>query len=87
MTLDPDVARMLREEAHRQRRSFKELVNDALRRGLSPRRGTRAAPYRVKPHHTRLLPGFDRMGFNRLVDELEDAATAREGQAPWSFLT
>jgi hypothetical protein len=36
LTLDPDVARLLREEAHRQRRPFKDVVNEAIRRGLAP---------------------------------------------------
>jgi len=34
LTLDPDVARMLTDEAHRLRKPFKQVVNDALRRGL-----------------------------------------------------
>jgi hypothetical protein len=31
-------------------------------------------PYRVKPHHAQLRPGFDCTGLNRLADELEDEA-------------
>ena len=79
LTLDPDVERLLREEVHRRRRPFKEVVNDAIRRGLSP--GRAAEPtrrYRVRPHKTALAPGVDAGGFNRLVDELEDdAVTAK----------
>jgi hypothetical protein len=33
----------------------------------------------VKPHDARLLPGLDRVGFNRLADELEDAAVLAKG--------
>ena len=73
LTLDPDVARMLEEEAHRRRLSFKEVVNDALRRGLS-RRSEKAPRFRVTPHVSKLQPGIDRASFNRLADELEDAA-------------
>jgi hypothetical protein len=29
LTLDPDVVQLLEEEKHRQRRPFKEIVNDA----------------------------------------------------------
>lgn len=75
LTLDPDVARLLQEEVHRQRKSLKEVVNETLRRGLSagvPQQSRE--PYRVKPHHAQLRPGFDRAGFNRLADELEDEA-------------
>lgn len=77
LTLDPDVERLLREEVHRRRRPFKEVVNDAIRRGLSPGRAAEPArPYRVRPHRTALGPGIDAGGFNRLVDELEDEAIA-----------
>ena len=75
MTLDPDVVRLLREEEARQRKSFKEVVNDAIRRGLAP--GARQRPrrtYRVRPHRTSLRAGIDAAGFNRLADELEDEA-------------
>jgi hypothetical protein len=75
LTLDPDVVRLLEEEVHRRRQPYKQVVNDAIRRGLAPRAGRRPAKrYRVAPHEARLLPGFDRVGFNRLTDELEDAA-------------
>jgi hypothetical protein len=73
LTLDADVARLLREEAYRQRKPFKEVVNDALRRGLSRSSG-KAARFRVTPHAAKLQPGIDRASFNRLADELEDAA-------------
>jgi hypothetical protein len=48
LTLDPDVVQLLEEEKHRQRRPFKEIVNDAIRRGLGPqaRVKARAAPPR-----------------------------------------
>lgn len=75
LTLDPDVARLLQEEVHRQHKPLKQVVNDALRRGLSPESSRRASkPYRVTPHRAELQPGFDRAGFNRLATELEDEA-------------
>lgn len=75
MTLDPDVARLLEEEAHRQRRPFKQVVNDAIRRGLAPRAaGPGPRPYRVQPHRTTLRPGIDLGALNKLADELEDEA-------------
>jgi hypothetical protein len=75
LTLDPDVVAMLAEETHRRRRPYKQVVNDAIRRGLSPSRaGERQATYRVVPHHAALLPGLDRAAFNKYADELEDAA-------------
>lgn len=76
LTLDPDVVRLIEEQTHRQRKTFKEVVNDALRRGLSPGGGRRRdkPPYRVRVHSARLKAGLDKTGFNRLSDELEDAA-------------
>jgi hypothetical protein len=46
--LDPDLLRRLRDEAHRRRVSFKDLLNRVLRRGLeSPARGkSHARAYR-----------------------------------------
>jgi hypothetical protein len=77
LTLDPDVARMIREQVHRVRRPLKQVVNDALRRGLTGPAGQRPGkPYRVQPHAARLLPGLDRGRLNALADELEDAAIA-----------
>lgn len=80
LTLDPDVVRLLDDAVHRERRSIKQVVNDALRRGLAtphPRR----QPYRVKVHHSALRPGLDLTGFNKLADELEDEAIL-EGARP-----
>jgi len=37
LTLDDDVAEKLRTVAHQTRRSFKQVVNDALRTGLERR--------------------------------------------------
>jgi hypothetical protein len=75
LTLDPDVVRLLKEEEHRQRKSFKEVVNDAIRRGLAPRAERPARRrYRVRPHRSRLRPGIDGAALNRLADELEDEA-------------
>ena len=43
VTLDPDVEDLIRREMHERRSSFKDVVNDALRRGL--RTSTPAAPF------------------------------------------
>ena len=36
ITLEPDVAARLQKEAAKGERTFKQIVNDALRRGLDP---------------------------------------------------
>ncbi len=77
LTLDPDVSRLLAEEAHRLRKPFKQVVNDALRRGLAPAGSQRVRRrYRVRPHAASLRPGLDPGRLNALADELEDRALA-----------
>ncbi len=88
LTLEPDVVRMVEDEVHRRRKSFKQVVNEAIRRGLAPAVAMRRTiqPYREVPHQAKLRAGFDRAGFNKLLDELEDEAVlakrARRGNAP-----
>lgn len=75
LTLDPDVERLLSDEVHRVRLPFKQVVNDAIRRGLAPRLAeVPARPYRAAVHKAKLNPGFDSGSLNRLADELEDEA-------------
>ena len=79
LTLDPDVAQLLEEEAHRRRVPWKQVVNDAIRRGLAARpQGPKGKRYRVTPHKTKLRAGIDPTSFNKLVDELEDEATLKK---------
>src|SRR5262245_18093888 len=87
LTLDRDVVKLLEEEVHRSRMPFERVVNDALRRGLTPTSlPRRAARYRVRPHVAKLLPGLDRSRLNALGDELEDtvvlATSNRERGGP-----
>jgi hypothetical protein len=83
LTLDPDVARMLEEAVHRQRKPFKQVVNEAIRRGLAPAMRHRSSGrYRVRPHKTTLRPGIDAHAFNRLADELDEEAAAEKMRFP-----
>jgi hypothetical protein len=73
LTLDPDVEQMLEAAVHRERRPFKQVVNDALRRGLAPTSAARKpSQFRVVPHRTKLVAGFDHARLNALADQLED---------------
>ena len=59
-------------------RPFKQVVNEALRRGLSPDAvKDRPSEYRVTPHHSGLAPGIDPLKLNQLNDQLESDAFAR----------
>ena len=75
MTLDPEVNRLVETAMHRERKGFKQVVNEAIRRGLAPERLRKTrTPFRIMVHSARLLPGVDRRAFNRLTDKLEDEA-------------
>ena len=71
MTLDKDIADALRERARLLNLSFKRVVNDALRRGLSPGIGEAQAEYRVAPHRSAFARGVDPLKLNQLNDELD----------------
>ena len=72
VTLEGDVEKMLRDEMHRSRSSFKATLNAALRAGLTDRTKRRKlAPFIVKPRPLGLRPGIDSTSFNKMADELE----------------
>lgn len=71
LTLEPQIAECLRQEAKRGNRSFKQIVNDALALGLGLKAPTPRKPYRLKPHASEFLPGIDPGKLNQLADELE----------------
>jgi hypothetical protein len=73
LTLDPDVADALKEQAGREDKPFKQIVNDLLRRGMSLEKGqgAKGKPFRVKPHRGGFKPGVDLLKLNQLADDLE----------------
>ena len=79
LTLDDDIADFLREQATLLGRPFKQVVNDVLRRGMSPVVREAPAPYRVTPIHGGLAPGVDPLKLNQLNDELEVEDFAEPG--------
>jgi hypothetical protein len=73
VTLDPDVSRLIDEAIHRTHLSFKEVLNDAVRRALSQQsKVSKPRAFKVIPHHSKLNPGYDETGLNKLADELEN---------------
>jgi hypothetical protein len=77
LTLDPDVAAKLKEEARRRGISFKEAVNSNLRRGLSAGDPTPSL-YRVPSRPMRAKPGLDLDQARHLADRLEDEEVLRK---------
>jgi hypothetical protein len=73
LTLDDDLAEALNRSARLSGRSFKEVVNAAIRRGLVT--GDHPAdagtePFVVQPQACGLMPGIDPLRLNQLVDQL-----------------
>lgn len=75
LTLDDDVAAKLKSEARRSSRSFRDVVNDALRRGLTGRREARhSIPFKVMARDLGdLRPGVNIDSVSDLLEQVEGA--------------
>ncbi len=72
LTLDEDVAHKLRESARRCGRSFKEVVNEALRIGLHQQRTTRSShKFVVQPRDLGMRGGLSLDNIGDLLEEIE----------------
>lgn len=73
LTLDEDLGRRLKELARESGRSFREVVNEVVRRGLSTgeRPPDETEPFRVVPRACGFKPGVDPLKLNQLYDDLE----------------
>lgn len=78
VTLDDDVAANLKEEARRQKSSFKEVLNASVRRGLRAGAPAAAEPYHLRPRAMRARPGVDLDRALQLAGELEDREIVRK---------
>ena len=79
LTVDPDVAARLKSEVKRTGKSFKAVVNDALKRGLGlGGRKPRPPRFEVRPHAFGFKPGVDLDRLNQLADELDTDAASRK---------
>jgi len=77
VTLDPDVAALLKEAARRRGTSFKEVLNTSVRRGLGA--GTSVPqPYQLPTRRLGARPGVDLDKALGLATELEDAEIRRK---------
>jgi hypothetical protein len=79
LTLDDDLARRLQALAREQGRPFKEVTNEAIRRGLSTGEAQVAGAkrFRVRPKACGFRSGVDPLKLNQIYDDLEitDAAS------------
>ena len=75
LTLDDDVYRKLESETRRTGRSFKELVNEHLRKSLvASKPQARRNPFRVNARPMGIRPGIDLSNIEQLLDELDGPA-------------
>lgn len=70
LTLEDDVASLLRDEARRTGKPLKAVVNEALRRGLEER-PRRRRTFRVQARDMGMLPGIEIDDVHGLIDRLE----------------
>lgn len=70
LTLDDDVLKAAKRRARDQDRPLKEIINEALRRGLALGELRRTLPYsfRLKIVQGRLLPGVDLTDRDKLFE-------------------
>jgi hypothetical protein len=75
LTIDDALLRQLRQKALDSGKPFKQVVNDALRAGLSQAATSRRAPYHCPTFSIgALAPGVDLTKANQLAAALEDEA-------------
>jgi predicted transcriptional regulator len=74
VTLDPDVERLLKETAHQTRKSFKQVLNDAVRNGLAASSTAKRKPFIVRARSMGLRAGVDPTQLAKFEDELETEA-------------
>jgi hypothetical protein len=72
IVLDDDLAERLQDIAHKRRESFRKVVNETLRRGLSAQatRPARKVPFKADTFESPFRAGVDPLRLNQLVDEL-----------------
>ena len=82
LTVEDDLVRRLKELARTSGRSFKEVVNETIRRGLSLGEGPAPdlPPFTVRPRKCGFRSGIDPARLNQLYDEMELEEAARRAE-------
>jgi hypothetical protein len=71
LTIEDDLAGVLRQKARELDQPFKAVLNSALRKGLADEIGGKPHQVMVKPHDFGSSRGMDLDRLNQLSDELE----------------
>lgn len=69
LTLEPDVEKLLHDEQYRTKKTFKEVLNSAVRTALRP--APRKRPKLLPPRPMGLRTGIDPRDLAGLADDLE----------------
>ena len=78
VAIDPELQTRVKELARERGVSFREALNDVLRRGLRPGAGTGSQRYKVPTRPLGLRPGIDLDKAFALAAELEDDEIVRK---------
>lgn len=81
VTLDADVEQLLREAMERGRKSFKQTLNEAVRRGLKGGGGVEEPEFEVSAKPMGLRSGIDPARIRDLDDEAEIEEFLRKTRA------
>jgi hypothetical protein len=71
VTLDPDVERLLKTTAHQRGKSFKVVLNEAVRQSLRPKKKTSSKHTLLPAHDLGILPGMTPQKMRELEGDLE----------------
>jgi hypothetical protein len=72
LTIDDDLAGILKRRSQELGKPFKEIVNSTLRKGLSAMDSQKTFEVVVRPHDFGAMrPGLDGDRINQLIDDLE----------------
>ena len=71
VTLDPDVERLLKNAAHKRGKSFKVVLNEAVRQSLGPKKKTSAVHTLLPAHDMGIFPDMTPQKLREIEGDLE----------------
>ena len=80
LTLDDEVAEKLRAEAALGKRTFKDIVNQALKRGLGIEKAVPERPFEVITFSSAFQPGIDQQKLHQFLDDDEAKSYFRKAK-------
>jgi hypothetical protein len=81
VTLDPDVEQLIREAMQSEQQSFKEVLNEAVRRGFRGSESADREPFSVAARPMRMRAGLDPARLHEIDGDLEVEAFLRTSHA------